>query len=123
MVPSPSTSAGTSMCATLPQPATGSSDTPAQAFRRSSPSCASAASTKPGTEMHSTTRNITSASGQRPAVRAVITPQNTPPSAAKPMASTPSSAETGKCSRMMSFTSRFCCVNETPKSPRAMLPR
>ena len=34
----------------------------------------------------------------------------------------PSIAETGKCSRMMSLTRRFCCVYEMPKSPRSMLP-
>ena len=38
--------------------------------------------------------------------------------AAKTTASMPSVAETGKWSRMMSFTVRFCWVNEMPKSPR-----
>ena len=46
-----------------------------------------------------------------------------PPTVAKRSERTPSVAETGKCSRMMSFTDRFCWVKEIPKSPLAMFPR
>jgi hypothetical protein len=69
------------------------------------------------------TRNMTVRSPSLPRARAVNEPNNTPPTVATMIASTPSRADTGKWSRMMSLTERFCWVKEIPKSPFSMLPR
>ena len=63
-------------------------------------------------------------SAHRPRKRARDASRAAPrPTVAKRSASTPRIADTGKCSRMMSFTERFCWVKEIPKSPFAMLRR
>ena len=65
IVLNPSTSAGTSMCHTVPQPATGSSDEPNAEFKLTSTSWLNAATTKLGTEMPTITANMITTSGNR----------------------------------------------------------
>ena len=98
------------MCATVPQPATGSTEKPSTPLICTSSSWPKAANTKLGTEMPSITASMMSTSGSRLRYSAVNAPHSTPPRPAKAMAKMPRVAETGKCSRMMSFTRRFSWV-------------
>ena len=65
IVPSPSTSAGTIMCETVPQPPTGKSVKPKAALRLTTPSWPSPANTKPGTDMPRITSSMMTMSGRR----------------------------------------------------------
>ena len=121
MVPRPRTSDGTSICRTVPQPATGSTEKPTNPFKLTNASCPIAAITKLGTDIPRITRNMIITSGRRFRYNAVRAPHNTPPMPAKTIARIPSVADTGKCSRIISLTLRFCCVNDIPKSPFAIL--
>ena len=63
MVPRPRTIAGTSMCHTEPQPATGSTEKPNRLLMFTRVSWLSAATTKLGTEIPRITRNMMMKSG------------------------------------------------------------
>ena len=118
----PSTSAGTSMCQTVPQPATGNSDAADHALAVARRELAERRDDEARHGDADDDEEHDDDVGQPVAIdRGQRAPQ-TPAKVAMTIARMPSVADTGKCSRMMSLTRRFCCVYERPKSPRSMLP-